>query len=680
MLDLSGGYQPATSHLLKKRQELYDSQNAVYNKIIGSAVRRDGYEQVGQTIQYGNNSLFGGIYTYGTNNRVVVGINNNNNTSAGLYYLDTGGYWTNILNNAAPNTRFNAVNYLNEFYVCGETAGQYMPLTNINSQMQVSTVNNVLNAPNAKFIAQYAGQLYAMNVQVYGVTYKDRVYVSSGATGVVTQVQVAINGYASQMHVDTVRYLKVGMSIDIYSAQTTNLKQQAIQITSVDKLNNMIGFSNQNINVAINDEVWISGKFNQLTTLWNTDYPTPQTSDWFRVPPGLTENPEFTGWTVNNNRLFMWTKNSMLKWDGTNLITISSQVGCVAQETIRNVGSFSIWVHTSGIWAYNDTTGQLKMISRAVKPMLKRIIPSNYQYLSAVVTDDRIYKLSLGQLMDPVLQTTSTSTSSTSTSSTSSSTSSTSTSSTSTSSSFTTTTSTSSTSSSVSTSSTSISSTSISSTSTSISSTSTSLSTSSTSTSISTTTSQSTSTSTSTSTTVSSTTTQPTGKQCVRLCYDFDINIWWYETHNREMRYQFMHSMNGYRKPYFTDENGYLFRDETGFTDAGLSIPMIIDTGRTNCGTEQEKAWGAIQVDSENSRGAIVQISLDGGDWHTYPGWQLTNNIETLNFPQRDALIKSRDIDVRLVHNDYGDPPAVNGFTIYFALAESIVNELGESK
>jgi len=138
--------------------------------------------------------------------------------------------------------------------------------------------------------------------------------------------------------------------------------------------------------------------------------------------------------------------------------------------------------------------------------------------------------------------------------------------------------------------------------------------------------------------------------------------------------------MNGYRKPYFTDENGYLFRDETGFTDNGLSIPMIIDSGRTNCGTEQAKTWGALQVDSENARGAIVQLSFDGGDWQTYPGWQLKDNIQTLNFPQRGELIKSRDIDVRLVHNDYGDPPSVNGFTVYFAVAESIVNELGEDK
>lgn len=671
MLDLSGGYQPATSHLLKKRQELFDSQNAAYNVIIGSAVRRPGYEQVGQVIQRGADSLFAGVYSSGSLTRVMTATNNANASNAQLQFLDTGGNWTTIFNNAAPNTKFRGVNYLGDFYICGETAGQYYPLTCIDSTLQPFLTKNVVNAPSAKFIAQYAGQLYAMNVQVNGVTYTDRAYLSSPALGVVTQVQQAIPGWATQMKVNSVRYLKVGMSIDIYGAQTENLKVQNLVITSVDKLNNTVGFSGQSVNVAINDEVWISGRFGKLTTLWNTDYPTPQTADWFRVPPGITESPTITGWAVSNNRLFIFTKNVTLKWDGSNLITLNPRVGCVNHETIQTMGSWMIWLHTSGVWGYNDTTGQFKLISRAVTPLIRRINPSNYQYTSAVMTDDRIYKLALGQLLDPVLQTTSTSTSSTSTSSTSSSTSSTSTSSTSTSSTTLTTTSTSSTSSSTSstTSSTSIST----STTTSVSTT-----TSTSSTSTSTTTSLSTSSSTSSSTSTSSTTTQPTNKQCVRACYDFDLNIWWYEVHNREQRFQFMHTMNGLRKPYFTDENGLLMRDEVGLTDAGNSIPMILESGRTNCGSEQKKTWGALQIDSENARGALVQVSYDGGDFVSYPNWQLKDNIQTLNFPQGNGLIGSRDIDIRIVHNDMGEAPAVNGFTIYFALQESIVNEVGE--
>lgn len=658
LLDMSGGSQTSTSHLLKKRMEIYKSYNAAYNIRIGSACRRFGYEQVGSTIQYGNDSLYGGVYNYGTSsNRIFTGINNASGTNAQLSYLDVGGYWTPVITNAAPNTRFQCLNYLNEFYVAGKGSGQYLPLTNINSQMQASTTNNVLNAPASKFIAQYAGQLYAINVQVNGVNYPDRAYLSSPALGVVTQVQAAISGWTTQIHVDSVHYLKVGMSIDIYGAQTFNLKQQGLVITSVDKLNNLLGISGQTVNIAINDEVWISGRFNQLTTLWNTDWPTPQTSDWIRIPPGIEELAEFTGWTVNNNRLFLFSKNSMYKWDGTNLVCLSQTTGTLSHEAIVNVGSWTLWPHTTGMWGYNDTTGQLKMISRAISPTWLRINPSNYKYLSAVVAK-RTVKLAVGTLMDPVLQTTSTSTSSTSTSSTSSSTSSTSTSSTSTS----TTTSLTNTTTSTSMSSTSVSSTSVSSTSSSISTSSTSTS--------------STSQSTSTSTTQSSTTTQPTNKTVTRLCYDFDLNIWWEEQHNREIRFQFNHTMNGYTKPYFTDENGYLFRDETGLTDNGLAIPMLVEFGRTNCGTEMQKIFGALQIDSERTRTGIIQYSIDGGNWNTLG--QVTRDIDTLVFPQKDPqLVTGHDINLRFVHNNAGDPPYFNGWTIYFNSYETYVNELG---
>ena len=678
LLDMSGGVQMATSHLLKKRMEVVNAYNATFNIRIGSAARRSGYEQVGQTIQFGNDSLYGGTYNYnGSNTRIMAGINNAGSTFATLNYMDVGGYWNPVITNAPLNTRFQCLNYLNQYFVAGQTpAGVNLPLTTINSSMipdNTSNASNVLNAPAAKFIAQYAGQLYAMNVTVNGVNYPDRVYQSSPALGAITQVQNAITGWVTQIHVDSVHYLKVGMTIDIYGAQTFNLKYSALQITSVDKLNNFIGVSGQNLNIAANDEVWLSGQFNALTTLWNTDWPTPQTSDWFRVPSGEDEVPAITGWAVNNNRMFIFTKNSMLKWDGTNLTLISQSVGTVSHESIQNIGSWTLWLHTTGVWGYNDTTGQLKMISKAITPLIQRINPSNYKYVSAVVSN-RTYKLSLGQLMNAqpadstYLQTTSTSTSSTSTSSTSSSTSSTSTSSTSTST-IITTTSTSSSSSSTSISSTS-SSTSMS-TSTTVSFT-TSTSSTSSSTSISTTTSLSTSSSTSTS--LTSTTTLPSSKMITRLCYDFDLNIWWPELHSREIRFQFMHAMNGYTKPYFTDENGYLFRDETGLTDNGNSIPMMIEFGRTNCGTEQAKVFGATLVDSERSRTGIMQYKLDNGDWQTLG--QITENIGELVFPGKDHRKIGHDINLRFMHNNKGDPPYFNGWTLYFNNAQQLVNEV----
>lgn len=610
LLDLSGALQNATSHLLRKRQEVFDSKNAAYNIRIGSAVRRFGYEQVGDTIQYGQDSLFGGVFLHGDGNTIITGINNAGASAATLRFMDSSRSWQTIWTTTV-NTRFQAINYLDEYYVAGRAGDNgYQSLINIDSTLVPSQTRNVNNSPACRYIAQYGGRLYALNCQINGVTYRDRAYLSSAAIGAITFIQTDQTGTLTQLTVNSVRYLKVGMVIDIYQAGTETALYTNIVITAIDKKNNKITFGSQSITVSNNDEVWLNGRKGKLSIFWNTDYPTPESSDWFRIPSGEDEAAAFTGWTVNNNRLLLFSRNSLMKWDGQNLVVISPAVGCVNHESIVNIGAWTFWLHTTGVWGYNDNIGQIKLISKAITPIIQRITPTGFSKASGVASG-RVYKLAIGQLMDPLLATTSTSTSSTSSTSTSS-------------------------------------------------------------------TSSSTTTTTTATTTSTSTTTTPTGKTAVRLCYDFDLNIWWYEEHNREFRFQFMHSMNGLVKPYFTDENGYLFRDETGFTDFGLSIPMTVETGRVNCGTEQNKTWMAVQVDSERARGAILQYSLDNDDtWLTLS--QLTEDIQTVPFPQANELIQSRDINFRVVHNEPTDPPFINGLTVYFNIVESLVNEIGEN-
>jgi hypothetical protein len=647
-LDISGALQVGTSHLLRRRNEVIKTKNAVYNYKIGSARRRYGYEKVGRTIEHGNDSLGAGVFRYGTNNKIIVGINNTANTSATLRYLDTADYWANLITNAAANTRFQLLNDLNELYVAGASdTNVYLPLTNIDSSLNVSTSHNVYTAPSSKFVAEYRGELFAINCYLNGKYYPDRFYKSSPPIGYITQVQTDQKGLLKQLRVNTVRYLKPGMQVDIYGAGTEAKKVSALTIVSVDKKNERISFIDATIDVADNDEIWLTGTKGTLSRFWNTDYKNPEKADWDRVPPGKDAKPEFTGWGKNNNRLFLYTRNTFLKYDGANLITVSNTVGCVSHETIQNIGSWTIWLHDTGVWGYNDNTGQLKLLSRAIDPYIRAINPVNLAKASAVVVGN-VYKLAVGELLPLESATTSTSTSSTSTSSTSSSTSSTSTSSTSTSST------------SISTSSTTTS-TSTSSTSTSVSSTSTS------STSIST---SSTSTSVSTSTSSTTTTTAQSTKKAYRLCYDFEMNAWWTEEHKREMRFQFNHEMNGYTKSYFTDETGRLFRDEIGSLDNADPIPLEIEWGRNNFGTDQKKTYFSALIDSENARGAIISYSVDGKEFQVLG--QITEDVVVLPFKQRGQEVQGRHISFKITHNDPGTQPMINGITSYHAIVENV--------
>ena len=655
-LDMSGGIQRAVSHLLRKRNEVYDAKNANFNYKIGSAIRRMGYEKVGTTIEHGNDSLGAVVYRYSDNNKIITAINDSTNSFSTLRYLDTGGYWTTFLSSATSgytditaNVRFQFLNDLDQLYVAGASDyGYYLPLTNVDSTLVPSSSRNVYTAPRAKFIAEYNGLLYAINCMVNGKKYPDRFYASSPPLGFITLVQTDQKGLLKQLRVNSVKYIKVGMQLDIYSGGTEAKVQSAITVISVDKKNNRFSFADTQIDIKDNDEIWLTGTKGTLSRFWNTDYKTPETSDWERVPPGKEAKPEFTGHGKNNNRMFLFTKNTFLKFDGANLITVSDSIGCVSHETIQNIGPWTIWLHTTGVWGYNDSTGQLKQLSRAIEPYIRAINQPNLPKASANVVG-RVYKLSVGELMTLDSVTTSTSTSSTSTSSTSSSTSSTSTSSTSTSS----------TSSSTTTFTTSTSSTSSSTSSTSTSSTSASTS--------------STSSSVSTSTSSTSTTTAQSSKKVIRLCYDFDMNSWWTETHKREIRFQFNNNMFGYTKPYFTDDTGRLFRDETGNLDNFDTIPMSIDLGRSNLGSDQEKKYVSVLVDSENATNASIQYALDGGNFETLG--QVSNNIEKLIFKQNNQLITGRDINYKIVHNDPGAPPVINGLTTFYAYSEVSVNE-----
>lgn len=660
-LDISGGLQVGTSHLLRKRNEVVKLENAVINYKIGSARRRMGYEKVATTIEQGNDSLGAAVYRYGQNNKIVTAINNTANTAATLRFMDTGGYWTNLLTNAQANTRFQMLNDLDELYVAGfdENTSTYLPLTNVSASSgspTISTSHNVYTAPASKFIAEYNGVLIALNCYVNGKYYYDRAYLSSPALGYITLVQTDQAGLLNQLRVNSAQYLKVGMSLDIYGAGTEAKKVSGLTIVSVDKKNNRISFGASQITVADNDEIWLTGTKGTLSRFWNTDYKTPETADWFKVPASKSFTPVITGWGKNNNRFFIFTRNSFTIWDGQNLITKSDNIGCVSHETIQNIGSWTLWLHDTGVWGYNDNTGQFQLLSTAVKDYIDAINQSNLRFASAGVVG-KVYKLAVGELMtlSAAGNTTSTSTSSTTFTTTSTSTSSTSTSSTSTSS---TTLSTSTSSTSVSTSSTSVSTTSSSTSSTSHSTSSTS--------------SSSTSSTVSTSTSSTTTSTVASTKQVVRLCYDMNLNGWWTEKHKREIRFQFTHTMNGYTKPYFTDETGRLFRDETTNTDNGEAIPMEIEWGRNNLGTDQQKRFNSLLIDSENARGAILKYSVDSGPFVTL--CQIVDNVQRVIFPASDQSIEGRDIDYKVTHNDAGEPPMINGITTYTTFAELVVD------
>jgi hypothetical protein len=152
------------------------------------------------------------------------------------------------------------------------------------------------------------------------------------------------------------------------------------------------------------------------------------------------------------------------------------------------------------------------------------------------------------------------------------------------------------------------------------------------------------------------------------------MNTWWVEEHKREIRFQRNHDMTGYTKPYFTDDTGRLYRDEVGNLDDADPIPLEVELGRNNFGTDQIKFYLSVLVDSEDARGAVLQYSIDGSAFKTLG--QITGDVQKMVFGQKDQIVEGRDINYKIVHNDSGSPPIINGITSYFSMKEVIINEL----
>jgi hypothetical protein len=641
--DLSGGVQTATSRLLAKPNELQDARNALFSTLIGAVSRRLGYSSY-RTVQTGKDGLGAFVHRYSTGTRLYAATNNSGDTATIIKY-DNAGTMTDLgVSGIAVNTRISALNFLDEAYVVGSVGTTFMSPINIDSSPAFSTTRNILNMPKAKWLAEFQGSLYAINVDVGGTKYSDRAYKSSPAEGIITFVKTDQTS-GTTLKVDSVRYLKAAMNIDIYRAGTST-KLYDIAISSVDKSLNTITFTATALNFATtdvntgtdvitlsstasfptgtpvvitstttvpagltsgtvyyvinvsgttiklattaalasagtaiditsqgtgthtitfqyvvtdNDEIWGDGRKDKLSVYWNTDYPTPESSDYLRIPPGQDEDPTITGWAKTTNRLFLFTNNSLTKWDGANLVTVSNTIGCLQHECIQQIGAWLIWPHYTGIWAYNDSTGQLKLISRGIKDWFKAVPLANWASASSVALDN-IYKLSVGSGL-----------------------------------------------------------------------------------------------------TLNNISIQGS----IRFVYDFDMNIWSIESHTRNQRFQFVSTASNVRNPYFQDDTGLIIKDEDGNLDISATIPWFVETGRENFGIDELKNYGSVYIYANKARSCLVKFQLDGGEWLTLG--ELTEPVQKFDFPLNS---EGHDINYRLSLNSVGESPIVEGISTHYSVLE----------
>jgi hypothetical protein len=237
-----------------------------------------------------------------------------------------------------------------------------------------------------------------MNVELNGIVYPDRAYISSPQKGAITYVNSAITAN-DNIKIDSARYVKAGMSLDIYAAGT-GYKVATVTVVSVNNSTDTIVVDTP-ITASKTDELWLSGRFGDGSAclLWNTDYRSPQTADFIFIAPGKTASAAISGWGSSNNRMNIFTSSSMWQYDNANFTSIFKDIGCISNDTICNDGTYIIWLDAKGkVHARDSAAGVHQVISKGVKNQyLENLSATNLEQASAVMYDGN-YKLSVGSM------------------------------------------------------------------------------------------------------------------------------------------------------------------------------------------------------------------------------------------------------------------------------------------
>ena len=128
--------------------------------------------------------------------------------------------------------------------------------------------------------------------------------------------------------------------------------------------------------------------------------------------------------------------------------------------------------------------------------------------------------------------------------------------------------------------------------------------------------------------------------------------------------------MNGYTKPYFQDDTGRVFRDETGFTDHGDPIPYEVELGNNNFNNDLHKNYIGAVVDAEAARTMQVMYSVDNGEWQRLG--QVDEKVKEMTFPHNS---RGRKIKYKFTHNDDGEPPKLNGISTFYSVEERLYGD-----
>lgn len=645
----SGAIQSATTSLMRKPNEIADAYNVRFNKYIGAITRRNGYIKEGS-------ALLRAVKTQGLHEakfangaKTFAAINNQVSSATATilqwYQKSLGSTWTTLAGTTIdPDTVIDMNDSIGEMYIAGKnpTTGSRVQIINVKNDLSVSTTRNLYGAPKARYIVEYQGALYAINVDIGGVVFSDRAYRSSNALGAITFVQ----GYQAQtsatttLKVDSVQYLKPGMVLDMYKAGTSSKYFDSLTITSVDKNLKTITFTPQ---TTSSNNTLADASTDQITLADATNFPTgqPLAMTGGTLPTGLTANTIYYAIAVDSTHV----KLAATYQDALNGVVIDITGSGTGSATVTQGfnDNDEFWGHgrfgelayywnldypttdqadflriipgissDSEITAYGKSNNRLFLFTKTATfkwdnanlvPIFEDTGCINQNSI-VNINDWLIWTDAEGQIharndstgqhqiisrairndwLENVTQ------------------------------------------------------------------------------------AQFIAASAGKSSNVYKICVGTVNNQIWQFNYDFDANTWTRDILTKTVANRLSSDMSGNMRPYFTDTAGQMWLDEQGNLDDTVTIPMYVRLGRDDNGNELSKNYHGFFIYGKNVASTTVKLSMDGKDFFTVG--QLTKRISKIPVKQ-NVPSQGKDYDLEITNNSEGDPLSIEGICIYSSLEQ----------
>lgn len=152
----------------------------------------------------------------------------------------------------------------------------------------------------------------------------------------------------------------------------------------------------------------------------------------------------------------------------------------------------------------------------------------------------------------------------------------------------------------------------------------------------------------------------------LRVIYDFEANTWTTEWFTAQMPVQLEYKYSGTIKPHWFDEHSNFTVDELGDDDSGVIIPLDVEIGDDNLQVDEVKSFAGIKVYGQNCKATKILASVDYGEWKEVG--EMQNEIEAIAFPNKgqNRLPNGTMINLRFTNSAPGTAAEIHKALVYY--------------